>query len=204
MRTFTDPEIKTTKTISTTTKKRRIITSGPDLYSKKSNKENNKLELKANIYELGCLSGNYKKLHRDNLDKQCKMVEENYNKECEEENWTNLTICYKSKLDPYYLDDQINERIKLKNIQYSGRKCIKPGQHGLRIRVCARRISFTRDDVNHNYTIKYKIHAKLGFTYSHKRQNIYCTKYSLWRFWIFATGGVAQESRSRKILHLDN
>uniref|UniRef100_A0A915MXT6 Uncharacterized protein n=1 Tax=Meloidogyne javanica TaxID=6303 RepID=A0A915MXT6_MELJA len=56
----------------------------------------------------------------------------------------------------------------LKNIPYSGRKCNKPGQHGLRIRVCARRTSFTRDDVNHNYTINYKIFAKLGFTYSHK------------------------------------
>ena len=91
------------------------------------------MELKANIYELGCLSGNYKKLQRDNLDKQCKMVEVDYNEECEEfnykilfnflfnpfrENWTNLTICYKSNLDPYYLDEQINERIKARFRNY--------------------------------------------------------------------------------------
>uniref|UniRef100_A0A914NIV6 Uncharacterized protein n=1 Tax=Meloidogyne incognita TaxID=6306 RepID=A0A914NIV6_MELIC len=88
--------------------------------------------------------------------------------------WSKLTICYESKLDPNILDDVTDDRIKLKNIPYSGygRKCRKLGQHGIEVRVCARRNSFLRDNDNNAYKIEYKINVKLGFSYSHKRQKL--------------------------------
>ena len=66
--------------------------------------------------------------------------------------------------------------LKLRNIPFSGyaKKCIKAGQHGIEVRVCARRNSFLRDNDNNVYRIEFKINFKLGFSYSHKRwENIY-------------------------------
>uniref|UniRef100_A0A1I8B7I3 Uncharacterized protein n=1 Tax=Meloidogyne hapla TaxID=6305 RepID=A0A1I8B7I3_MELHA len=94
-------------------------------------------------------------------------------------------MCYESKLDPNYMKGQTDERIKvlksrnvnnlkiiyqLMNSPYSwyGRKCKHPGQHGLEIRVCARRVSFFRDNVKNNYRIDYKIRIMIGFSYSYK------------------------------------
>uniref|UniRef100_A0A1I8BVI8 Uncharacterized protein n=1 Tax=Meloidogyne hapla TaxID=6305 RepID=A0A1I8BVI8_MELHA len=88
--------------------------------------------------------------------------------------WKTFQICYKSRLDPFNLEERTDDRMKvwfqLQNIPYSGygRKCNKPGQHGIEVRVCARRISFVKDDKNHKYDIVYKIVAKMGFSYTYK------------------------------------
>ncbi|KAF7637585.1 hypothetical protein Mgra_00002844, partial [Meloidogyne graminicola] len=60
-----------------------------------------------------------------------------------EENWSKFQFCYKSKLD----NDNIDSRIKLQNkISDYGRKCTKPKQHGIEMRVCSRRISFELEE----------------------------------------------------------
>nr|CAD2191094.1 unnamed protein product [Meloidogyne enterolobii] len=84
-----------------------------DLYKKKLNNEHNILEIYANIYELGCIPEVYHKVYRKDLHKQCKEIDKEYNKDCEEGMWSKLTICYESKLDPYILDDVTDDRIKV-------------------------------------------------------------------------------------------
>uniref|UniRef100_A0A1I8B892 Uncharacterized protein n=1 Tax=Meloidogyne hapla TaxID=6305 RepID=A0A1I8B892_MELHA len=76
--------VNATETIISTTKKQLKIKSGQDLYAKKSNKSDNIFQIHANIYDLGCLPRHYQKVHVDEHDKQCKIIEKDYNKECEE------------------------------------------------------------------------------------------------------------------------
>ena len=42
------------------------------------------MQIYANIYELGCISEVYHKVHHDDLHKQCKEIDKEYNKDCEE------------------------------------------------------------------------------------------------------------------------
>uniref|UniRef100_A0A914M1E7 Uncharacterized protein n=1 Tax=Meloidogyne incognita TaxID=6306 RepID=A0A914M1E7_MELIC len=122
-----------------------------------------KLELLANIYELGCLPGKYEKINKKDLDKRCKVIDKEYNEECEEETWSTFIICYNSKLEG---DD---ERIELKNKENGfGNKCKKPRQHAIEIRVCARRKSFERDNDKNEYKIEYNVYSKIGFSFTHK------------------------------------
>nr|CAD2193304.1 unnamed protein product [Meloidogyne enterolobii] len=122
-----------------------------------------KLELVANIYELGCLPGKFEKINKKDLDKRCKEIDKGYKEECEEEMWSTFIICYNSKLEG---DD---ERIELKNKENGfGKKCKKPRQHAIEMRVCARRKSFERDNDKNEYKIEYNVHSKIGFSFTHK------------------------------------
>uniref|UniRef100_A0A915MZW0 Uncharacterized protein n=1 Tax=Meloidogyne javanica TaxID=6303 RepID=A0A915MZW0_MELJA len=120
-----------------------------------------KLELLANIYELGCLPGKYEKINKKDLDKKCKEIDKEYKEECDEEMWSTFIICYNSKLEG---DD---ERIELKNKE-GGNKCKKPRQHAIDMRVCARRKSFKRDNAKNEYKIEYNVYSKIGFSFTHK------------------------------------
>ncbi|KAF7633618.1 hypothetical protein Mgra_00006925 [Meloidogyne graminicola] len=140
-----------------------------DFYKRTSKYEPHKLQLCANIYELGCLPANYQKFPRTSLNKQCKIVNKNYNKECEENMWSTFTICYKSRLDPEYLGVNVKNIVNLYNYAKSdyAKSCKRIGQHGLEMRVCARRTSFNRDNKNNIYKINYNVKAKIGFSYAY-------------------------------------
>nr|CAD2193836.1 unnamed protein product [Meloidogyne enterolobii] len=50
-----------------------------------------------------------------------------------------------------------------------GKKCKKPRQHAIEMRVCARRKSFERDNDRNEYKIEYNVYSKIGFSFTHKR-----------------------------------
>uniref|UniRef100_A0A915MJ54 Uncharacterized protein n=1 Tax=Meloidogyne javanica TaxID=6303 RepID=A0A915MJ54_MELJA len=103
------PTIATVK--STKTQQRKP---GPEIYLRTSKQDPNVLQFLANVYELGCLPVNYEKVHRNKLDKKCKLINKSYNKECEEGMWKAFQICYKSKLDPFNLGEETDNSIKVK------------------------------------------------------------------------------------------
>jgi len=60
-----------------------LIKTFKEIYLRTSKQDPDVLQFRANIYELGCLPGNYEKVHRNKLDKKCKYIDKTYNKECE-------------------------------------------------------------------------------------------------------------------------